>query len=100
MNKPKRRFTEEAQIIKAIDLCYQRSAEFYKIAEDFDKQADVMFRDPLHVEQAEELREAAKAKRTRAFNLVNKKAKYYGEKLSEFRTATIQAVTTDTSVQA
>lgn len=71
------------------------------MADDWDNEADKLFQDPKRerIEYAKELRELAKAKRTRAYNLVHKKAKYYGEKLSEFRTATIQGVVSDTSIE-
>ncbi len=95
-----KRYTEESQLLAAINRCHTRSAEFYKMAEEWDKEADELFKIRGQGERAKELRLAAKAKRTRAHNLVDKKAKYYGEKLSEFRTAVSSAITTDTSVQA
>lgn len=92
-----RRFTSEDQIIKAIDTCYQKSQAFYKEAEEMDKQADELRGDPYHGERVKELRLAAKKKRTRAYNLVSKKAKHYGEKLSEFRTQAM-AILEDSSI--
>lgn len=93
-----KRFTSEDQIVKAIDACYQKSQAFYKEAEDMDKQADALRGDPYHEERIKELRLAAKRKRTRAFNLVSKKAKHYGEKLSEFRTQAM-SILEDNSIQ-
>lgn len=95
----KKRFTEEAQIIAEIDRCHAKSKEWFTMAEEWDAEADQLFKEGERIEYAKELRELAKAKRTRAYNLVHKKAKYYGEKLSEFRTATIQGVVPDTSIE-
>jgi uncharacterized coiled-coil DUF342 family protein len=100
MKRSKKRFTSEEQILKAIDKCHEESVVYYKMAEEWDKQADEMFRDGTRVEFAKEMRAAAKAKRIRAFNLVNKKAKYLGEKLPEFRTITMPTLVPDTSIQA
>lgn len=96
----KKRFTSEEQILKAIDKCHERSREFYKIAEAWDAEATALFQQGERTEYAAELRLQACAKRTRAFNMVHIKAVALGEKLSEFRTGVLTAVTTDTSVQA
>lgn len=62
--------------------------------------ADNLFKYPEAAEDAKMKRLEAAHIRTTAHNLVNKKAKKLGERLSEFRTMVIPAVTDDTSVSA
>ena len=93
----KKRYTTEAQIISAIDRCYSRAWELSKEAEQLDAIADNLFKYSDAVEDAKGKRLQAAKIRQSANNLVNKKAKKLGEKLSEFRTGLI--IGTDTSVQ-
>lgn len=95
-----RRFATEEQIIKAIDKCHEKAAEKYREAEKLDLIADHLFKYPEAAEDAKMKRLEASQIRASAHNLINKKAKKLGEKLSEFRTAVIPAVTDDTSVSS
>ena len=92
-----KRYTTEEQIIKDIDKCYAKAAALSKEAEDLDRIADELFKYPDAVEDAKLKRSDAGRMRLTANNLLNKKAKKLGEKLSEFRTATL-SFTDDTSV--
>lgn len=94
----KRRYTEESQIIADIDKCHVRSAMFYQMAERWDKEATKLFKNPHRTEEAKQLRMDARNKRTRAYNLVNKKAVELGEKLSQFRTRIMPSVVSDESI--
>jgi len=96
----KRRYTLAQQIIDDIDKCHARSKAFYAMADKWDREATELFQDPRgNHELAKELRIEANKKRTRAYNLVNKKAVYLGTKLSEFLTGTM-AIIPDNSAQA
>lgn len=89
----KRRYTKESEIIAAIDRCYKNAQSLALEAEHLDKVADELFKYPDAVEDAKCKRLMAAKTRQRANNLVNKKAKKLGEKLSEFRTATMPIIT-------
>ena len=92
-----KRYTKEEQILKDIDKCYAKAAALSQEAEVMDRIADELFKHPDAVEDAKLKRGDAGRMRLTANNLLNKKAKKLGEKLSEFRTATL-SFTDDTSV--
>jgi len=85
----KRRYTTAAQIIKAIDKCHASAQEWQREAEKMDAIADALFKFPEAAEEARGRREEASRMRLKANNLVNKRAKKLGEKLSEFCTGTM-----------
>ena len=91
----KKRFTEESQIIAAIDKCHSLAETLAKEAEAMDLKADELFRVRETVEDAKLKRLMASKIRQRANNLKNKKAKKLGEKLSEFRTGLISPAIND-----
>jgi uncharacterized protein YdaU (DUF1376 family) len=93
-----KRYTTEEQIIKDIDKCHAKASALSKEAEQLDIIADELFKYPEAVEDAKLKRGDASRMRLTANNLLNKKAKKLGEKLSEFRTAVIPGVTDDVSV--
>jgi len=92
-----KRYTTAEQIIKDIDKCYAKAAALSHEAAMLDRIADELFKHPDAVEDAKLKRGDAGRMRLTANNLLNKKAKKLGEKLSEFRTATL-SFTDDTSV--
>lgn len=94
-----RRFTTEEQIIKAIDKCHEKAAEHYREAEKLDAIADNLFKYPEAAEDAKLKRLEASRIRTTAHNLINKKAKKLGEKLSKFRTAVIPTITVSSKLR-
>ena len=93
-----KRYTTEEQIIKDIDKCYAKAAVLSHEAAMLDRIADELFKHPDAVEGAKLKRGDASRMRLTANNLINKKAKKLGEKLSEFRTAVLPTITDDTSV--
>ena len=95
----KKRYTTADQITKAIDRCYAQAQELAKEAENMDEVAYELFKYRETVEDAKNRRLQASMLRLRANNLLNKKAKKLGEKLSEFRTGTF-CIIPDNSVQA
>jgi len=95
----KRRYTLAQQIIDDIDKCYAKAQVLAKHAEQLDLEADALFKDPGWGEHAKAKRLEASRVRLRANNLINKKAKNLGAKLSEFLTGTMTIIP-DNSVQA
>ena len=93
-----KRYTTEEQIIRDIDKCYAKAWSLSKEAELLDRIADELFNHAGAVEDAKLKRGDASRMRLTANNLVNKKAKKLGEKLSEFRTAIMLPITDDQSV--
>ena len=94
----KRRYTLAQQIIDDIDKCHTEAKQLAEQAEQLDKDADQLFKDgPEWSEYAKHKRLEASQVRLRANDLINKKAKKLGKKLSEFLTGTIIP---DNSVQA
>lgn len=84
------RFHTEEEIIQQIDKCHKRSRSFIESAELLERKAlEVLRRGGATCEEtfkANEDLKLAHARRVRAMNLINKKAKLLSKSLATFRT--------------
>lgn len=96
----KKRFTNEAQILKKIDWCHQKHRELLELADEREAWGKKVLGSPSYVdrENAIEAIEEAKKMRKQAEALIDSRSKKLGRRLAEFRTAILPGVVEDESM--
>lgn len=96
----KKRFTNEAQILKRIDWCHQRHKELLHEAAVKEEWARKILNSPSSVDRENAIYELEQVKKMRAQAeaLVESRAVKLGKRLAEFRTAILPGVVEDESM--
>lgn len=88
----KKRYGNEAEIVRAIDLERRRAVDLLSEAESMEATARQLMAIPDLVEDAKYKIELAKAKRTTSKNIIEKKLLRLGAKLAEMRTPSLAII--------